>query len=360
MKHFIIKKRKKYTVQCRLTAFILCFALCMESSSIQALAAEEGGSSAVAQSTDDAAEADNTEKADSVSDGENDPESGEGTDSEPSEDADAESGDDADAEPDEDTDSEPGEDIDSSPDEDTDSESGEDADTEPDDGADSTLGEDAGSISGNDSDSISENDLTSVSENDLQSVSENSLDAEREAMIREAEDAFARLLAGKDLMALLYHTDTYQSRRMPDKDSEGVATLHSGQTLYVNGLTITEEDVWYEVRFWQDGVEGTGYVQSYYLAYSDEDWLAWEEAYLVPILQSGDEYAFSAYGMSSYAMMPYAIDTSDITAFPGAYQSALRSLKNEHPNWTFVPMNTGLDFNTAVSKEMGDKSLIRT
>ncbi len=359
MKHFIIKKRKKYTVQCRLTAFILCFALCMESSSIQALAAEEGGSSAVAQSTDDAAEADNTEKADSVSDGENDPESGEGTDSEPSEDADAESGDDADAEPDEDTDSEPGEDIDSSPDEDTDSESGEDADTEPDDGADSTLGEDAGSISGNDSDSISENDLTSVSENDLQSVSENSLDAEREAMIREAEDAFARLLAGKDLMALLYHTDTYQSRRMPDKDSEGVATLHSGQTLYVNGLTITEEDVWYEVRFWQDGVEGTGYVQSYYLAYSDEDWLAWEEAYLVPILQSGDEYAFSAYGMSSYAMMPYAIDTSDITAFPGAYQSALRSLKNEHPNWTFVPMNTGLDFNTAVSKEMGDKSLIQ-
>ena len=370
MKHFIIKKRKKYTVQCRLTAFILCFALCMESSTIQVLAAEEGGSgSAVIQSADDVA------GTDTVSDGEMDPVPGEGTDAEPSEGADAERGDeadagpdedtdsepgeDADAEPDEDTDSIPGEDVDSSPDDDTDSELGEDADAEPDDGAGSTTDEDSGSISGNEPDSISENDLTSVSENDLQSVSENSLDAEREAMIREAEDSFVRLLAGKNLMALLYHTDSYQSRRMPDKDSEGVAVLRSGQTLYVNGLTITEEDVWYEVRFWQDGVEGTGYVQSYYLAYSDEDWLAWENAYLVPILQSGDEYAFSAYGMSSYSMMPYAIDTSDITAFPGAYQSALRSLKNAHPNWTFVPMNTGLDFDTAVSKEMGDKSLIQ-
>ena len=376
MKYFIIKKRKKYTVQCRLAALILCFALCMESSSIQAFAAEEGsGSGAIAQSTDDMSEADNTEKEDSVSDEEKDPEVGEDADpepgedagSEPGEDADLEAGEDAGSEPGEDADpevdedagSEPGEDADPEVDEDAGSEPGEDADPEPGEDADPEQDEDTGSVSGNDADSVSENDLASVSENDLQSVSENSLDAEKEAMIREAEDAFARLLAGKDLMALLYHTDTYQSRRMPEEDSESVAALRSGQTLYVNGLTITEEDVWYEVRFWQDGVEGTGYVQSYYLAYSDEDWLAWEEAYLVPILQSGDEYAYSAYGMSSYSMMPYAIDTSDITAFPGAYQSALRSLKNAHPNWTFVPMNTGLDFNTAVSKEMGDKSLIQ-
>lgn len=346
MKHFIIKKRKKYTVQCRLTAFILCFALCMESSTIQVLAAEEGGSgSVVTQSADDVA------VPDPVSDGEMDPVPGEGTDAEPSEEAD-------DAEPGEDTDSIPGEDVDSSPDDDTDSEADESADSEADEGADSEADEDTDSASDNDAESISENDLTSISENDLQSISENSLDEERETMIREAEVTFARLLAGKDLMALLYHTDTYQARRMPAEDSESVATLESGQTLYVNGLTITGEDVWYEVQFWKNGVEGTGYVQGYYLAYSDEDWLAWEEAYLIPVLQSGG-YAFSAYGMSSGSIMPYAIDTSDITAFPGAYQSALRSLKDAHPNWTFVPMNTGLDFNTAVSKEMGDKSLIQ-
>lgn len=212
----------------------------------------------------------------------------------------------------------------------------------------------------NDTDTVSENDITSVSEN---TVSENDLDdtdAARQAMIREAQEAFGRLLAEKDLMALLYHTDSYEARSGAEEDSPAAATLEIGQTLYIKGVTITEEDVWYQAQYWQDGAEGTGYVQSYYLAYSDEDWIAWEEEYLRPILEAGEEdYGITAYGMAAYDMLPYAIDTSDINAFPGSYQSALRSLKSAHPNWTFVPMKTGLDFNTSVSKEMGVKSLIQ-
>lgn len=207
--------------------------------------------------------------------------------------------------------------------------------------------------------SVSENDLLSVSENDLPSVSENTLDEVLQSRIDAAEEAFRNLLAGKELMALLYHTDTYSARREPMEHSTGTATLSTGQTLYIRDIRITEEDIWYETQFFMNGAEGTGYVQSYYLAYADEDWLAWEKEYLLPILESGEAYGFSAYGMASYSRMPYAIDTSDITAFPGSYQSALRSLKNAHPNWTFVPMKTGLDFNTAVSSEMGDKSLIQ-
>lgn len=50
---------------------------------------------------------------------------------------------------------------------------------------------------------------------------------------------------------------------------------------------------------------------------------------------------------------------ADIAAFPSSYQSALIALKQLHPNWNFVPMNTGIDWNTAVGKEMLDgKSLI--
>lgn len=213
--------------------------------------------------------------------------------------------------------------------------------------------------SDSESDSISENDLESVSGNDLSSISENSLDDNLQTLIKAAEEAFERLLAEKSLMALLYHADSYSVRSMPDADSGSAATIEIGQTLYIMGVVITEEDVWYRVQFWLDGVEGTGYVQSYYLAYSDEDWLAWEEEWLLPILEAGEDYGISAYGMSTYSMTPYAIDTSDISAFPGSYQSELRSLKNAHPNWTFVPMKTGLDFNTAVSKEMGDRSLIQ-
>ncbi|MBD5505001.1 MAG: hypothetical protein HDR09_15045 [Lachnospiraceae bacterium] len=220
---------------------------------------------------------------------------------------------------------------------------------------DSSDGDDADSVSENDVDSLSGNDLTSVSENDLEDAV-----AKRSALIKSAEEAFDHLLTEKDLMALLYHTDSYGARSSADEDSAVVATLEIGQTLYIKGIKITEDDVWYLVQFWLNGAEGTGYVQSYYLAYSDEDWIAWEEKYLRPILEGENaEYGITAYGMTAYGVFPYAVDTSDINAFPGSYQSALRSLKSEHPNWTFVPMKTGLDFNTSVSKEMGVKSLIQ-
>lgn len=217
-----------------------------------------------------------------------------------------------------------------------------------------------GQVSGNDVDSVSDNDLSSVSENDLSSVSENSLDTEQEELIQRAKEAFDELLSEKSLMALLYHADSYEVRKEADEKSGRAATLEIGQTLYIQGVEITEDDIWYQTQYLLDGAEGTGYVQSYYLAYSDEDWLAWEEEYLFPILELGVEtYEDTAYGMRSFSMMTYAVDTSDISAFPGSYQTALRSLKNAHPNWTFVPMKTGLDFNTSVSKEMGDKSLIQ-
>lgn len=215
-------------------------------------------------------------------------------------------------------------------------------------------------VSGNDMDSVSGNDLVSVSENTLSSVSENSLDAERAALIKAAQAAFDALLSEKPLMALLYHTDSYDVRQKADERSGKAASIEIGQTLYIQGVEITGDDVWYRAQYLIDGAEGTGYVQSYYLAYSDEDWIAWEEEYLFPILELGAEtYDDTAYGMCSFSMMTYAVDTSDIDAFPKSYQTALRSLKNTHPNWTFVPMKTGLDFSTSVSREMGDKSLIQ-
>ena len=211
------------------------------------------------------------------------------------------------------------------------------------------------SISGNDSDAISDNDLGSVSDNNMTSLSENDLDEEWEALVKEAQEAFDDLLADKDMMALIYHADSYDARREADRNSAAAATLAIGQTVYIKGVTITQEDVWYHVRYLIGGAEGTGYVQSYYLAYSDEDWLAWEEKYLHPVLASeAGKYGRSACGMKTYSVMPYAADNSDISAFPGSYQSALRSLKNDHPNWTFVPMNTGLDFNDSVTAQMKD------
>lgn len=226
---------------------------------------------------------------------------------------------------------------------------GEDSEEEPEQVSENTL------------DTISENTLESVSENTLESISENSRNGELQALIKAAEEAFDRLLAEKPLMTLLYRTEQYDLRQKAEEDSAVAAMLEIGQTLYIQDLTITENDVWYRVQYWLNGTEGTGYVQSCYLAYSDEDWLAWEEEYLFPILALGeDEYKSTAFGMAAQSMVSlYATDSSDVSAFPVSYQDALRSLKSAHPNWTFVPMKTRLDFNTAISNEMGEKSLIQ-
>lgn len=356
-----MKMQNTHNITYRWLAVILSFALCLGGTPTKVFAQ---GTEAEAVQSDAAALA---EEADDTNDGTIDSEHADNSEETDIEDSDQNGGTDV-SDDDGNTDSsDQGSSADTpdsgeATDENNHDESVDAADDDPADD-ESTSGTDKDSVSGNDTDSVSENDVDSVSENDLSSVSENDLDdpmVERQALIKSAEEAFDRLLAKKDLMALLYHTDSYAVRSSAEEDDESAATLEIGQTLYMQGVTITEDDVWYLVRYWLNGAEGMGYVQSYYLAYSDEDWIAWEKEYLRPILEAGEEeYGVTAYGMAAYDMLPYAIDTSDITAFPGSYQSALRTLKNAHPNWTFVPMKTGLDFNTSVSKEMGAKSLIQ-
>ncbi|MBR5918185.1 MAG: DUF4214 domain-containing protein [Lachnospiraceae bacterium] len=50
---------------------------------------------------------------------------------------------------------------------------------------------------------------------------------------------------------------------------------------------------------------------------------------------------------------------TDYNAFPSGYRAKLREINRLHPNWTFVPFNTGLDWNTVVQNEMqGNRSLV--
>lgn len=346
------KKYTTYSHQYRWLAFILCLALCLGSSPLQVLAAEEAAAyiehegdnrQSAKVFTDISGNTEDTEDQDTPTDSDapeysNDPENGEETDDQTgAEDP---------------TDSENGGNLTDQP---------EDEKTQEDnvsqDQPEEQVKEDL--ENGEGSEQISGNDLETVSENDLDSVSENDLDLERAAHIKEAEEAFAKLAEENILMALLYHTDSYQVRSEADEDSAVTAILETGHTVYLRGVKITDEDIWYQVQFWLNGGEQTGYIQSYYLAYSDEDWIAWEKEYVTPLWKSENEFSRSAYGMATYAAMTSAVDYSDISAFPSAYQRDLRSLKATHPNWTFVPMNTGLDFNTVVRNEMGDKSLIQ-
>ena len=51
---------------------------------------------------------------------------------------------------------------------------------------------------------------------------------------------------------------------------------------------------------------------------------------------------------------------TDYNAFPQGYRAKLREINKLHPNWTFIPLNTGLDWNEAVNAETkGNRSAIQ-
>lgn len=350
-----------YSVKYRCLAFFLCLVLCIEGSSMQVFAAEEGvnPSTDLSESTDDAENADSSDNTEDADNGDDTEDADNGDDAEDADNSDDtgnadNSGNTADVDGSDDT-----ENTDSNENNGDEDDTDHSGDSDIEDGTNDSDNQEDSQDGNNNMDDPADEDDQDNEENEDHTDAADDSDEELLTMVEEAEDAFDMLIAQKDLMALLYHTDSYSARKDADADSTVVAALQIGQTLYIKNVKIAEQDVWYQVQYWLDGVEGTGYVQSYYLAYSDEDWIAWEEQYLRPILESSQGYGRSAYGINTYSMITAVADTSDINAFPISYQSALKSLKSAHPNWIFVPLNTGLDFNTSVSKEMGVKSLIQ-
>lgn len=191
-------------------------------------------------------------------------------------------------------------------------------------------------------------------------VTEKMPDKETEA----AQEAFDAILADKDLMALIYLTDEckvyedgdiYAKDGQIREDAKVSALLTSGHTVYLRGVAVSAginglEKPVYWISFFKDGEECSGYVEGRYLAYSDEEWVAWEKEYLTPVY-SEDE-------ISCDTASDEEDEFKDIEAFPESYRKALKELKKAHPDWKFVALKTGLDFDTSVSKEMGDKSWI--
>lgn len=165
---------------------------------------------------------------------------------------------------------------------------------------------------------------------------------ESDTDIISAAKAFNELAAQKTLMALLYRTKAYEVRQKPSADSSVIAAIKSGHTLYVKGMEIADNNIWYKAEFGINGDVYSGYIEAEYLAYSDEDWKNIGKSFDNALIKSN------------------SLDiAAELEAFPAAYRDKLEALKELHPDWSFVAMETGLDFNTVVSNEMGDKSLIQ-
>ena len=175
------------------------------------------------------------------------------------------------------------------------------------------------------------------------------MDEETAAWIEEAGEALTQIAAEREIMALIYLSDEYPVRTQASYDSGTAVTVLSGQM--VNLLDVYVDDapeVWYYVQLEYRGQTVYGYVPRTYLACSDTRFLEWEGQY-------GLNFEASLYTIDTQAQAVYP----DIEQFPESYRSALNALKENHPNWTFVKMNTTLDWQTTITEELKDgRSLV--
>ena len=156
------------------------------------------------------------------------------------------------------------------------------------------------------------------------------LDAETEAFVAEAREALAEVTQERTVMALVYLTNEYAVRMEPSVDSAVVQTVRSGQQVQIRDVAVDDYyNVWSYVTFNYGGQQLAGYIERYYLACSDQVYLEWEEMY--GMNPSRNLFAEGLFG--NYA---------DVEMFPESYQEALTALKEAHPNWTFVKMDTDL------------------
>lgn len=185
------------------------------------------------------------------------------------------------------------------------------------------------------------------------------IDAEQIKQLEAAREELAAMAREREITALVYLSDEYPVRMQPSYDSETAVTVLSGQLVNIEDVYVVtdisgEAEVWYYVSLSCDNKKYAGYVPGYHLAVSDQRFLEWEEKYDLKIQAS--TYSISTY--STYGITQ-AVSYADVDAFPESYRAALNALKQKHPNWTFVAMNTNLDWNTVIANELiGAKSLV--
>lgn len=189
-------------------------------------------------------------------------------------------------------------------------------------------------------------------------------EAEQE-WVEEAKLALQEILQERTVMALVYLTDNYPVRSMPDAESDVVVAVPSGQTVQILDVEVlSAAEVWEYVTFFHNGNQYYGYVERGNLACSDELFLDWEDSYgmnpaargLMTLTNDGQSVSDGDGGNGGAQILP-----ADIAQFPQSYQSALLQLKEAHPNWTFVKFNTNLNWSEVVTNQMvAGRNLIHT
>ncbi len=191
------------------------------------------------------------------------------------------------------------------------------------------------------------------------------LEPEDVAWVEEARGALKELVEDREIMAVVYLCEEYPLRAQAALDSAVVINIPSGQTVFIEDVYMTDDyEAWEYVSYYDGDTQYKGYIQRGNLASADERFLNWENDYgmnpgvYASMFMAGDE-TVSGNSRTTWSLRLAPMVAADVQQFPESYQAALLELKEAHPNWIFVPMNTGLDWNTVIANELvGGKSLV--
>ena len=213
--------------------------------------------------------------------------------------------------------------------------------------------------------SASENDITATEiadePKDAEKTEEIGISPEYLELASEAKRELQEYIGEKDLYAIVYLTDFYPVKAEPDADADTVVSVPSARTVQVLGMEVEWEyqeeweeyipTVWYETQFYEGEILHRGYIEEENLAYSDELLLQWKNNWFMFFPKAQALY-------STEGTYSASVSYTDVNQFPVSYRTALRKLKDAHPNWTFVPMNVERTWDECVSEQMGDYSWI--
>ena len=161
----------------------------------------------------------------------------------------------------------------------------------------------------------------------------------------EAVNSFGKLIEGTEITAAVYLEDELYVRKLPQKESEPVAQVVSGDVV---SLTAVGQDetyaIWYQVKVTKEGESVVGYLPRENLACTQEEFTQWEETYVRSMARGNSKHR--------------EYDFSDVESFPLSYQNILKEVKEKHPQWIFVKMNTGISWNDLIQSQKGGRSLV--
>ena len=155
-----------------------------------------------------------------------------------------------------------------------------------------------------------------------------------------AQEAFAALLQEYDMYGVLTHNAEIPVYQEPSIASPVIQTLPSGYQIRFQGVVLEADGIWFQVAFAVNDAEYTGFIQSNFVVSEDTRLTDWSNQYL----NGNGERAAGANGVN--------VQATDLSVFPSSYRTFIKQMLQAHPNWSFVPMNTGLDWSEVVKNEM--------